>query len=496
MVDFFSYSNMYFIPEVFLMLSLSFLLPLCVNFTNIYLGIGRVFSLQFREVIFLFFIFLGYLYLNVGDLVHILLTTQLVKNCLSIYFLLLLLLGLTSICILSKNYLSNNFVYEFEFFIIFIIIFLGGSTVIFSNDLFPIYLGIELQSLGLYILASYKQNSLYSTEAGVKYFILGAFASSLLLFSFCFLYGTTGLTNLSDIGLFQVLVEDALIDLFLSISFFFMLIGLIFKIGGAPFHVWVPDVYEGVGTLVTGFFSLVPKVAIVAFFLKSLDVFFLYGNLDVSLMLSVSGFLSILLGTLGALTQTTFKRLLSYSAISHSGFILLGLSSLNLSSLYSVLLYLFLYIVIIINIFGVLLYFTQRESLSLVRLVNNLRYYYLDNRYACIILFLSFFSIAGVPPLSGFFSKFFIFFSCIEAGFFTLSLFLILLSVIGFVYYLRVVRSLLLFNKNTKRLLFSKNFRDLSAYFICYSFYVNLFFFLIGGPFVYYIYNLCLFYFY
>ena len=496
MVNFFSYSNVYFVPEVFLMLSLSFLLPLCVSFTNIYIGVGRNFSLQVRDIVILFFFLLGYLYFNASDIVHILLASQIVKDTLSVYFILLVFFGVISVCIFSKNYLVNNFVYEFEFFIIFIIIFLGSSTVIFSNDLFSIYLGIELQSLGLYILASYKQNSLYSTEAGVKYFVLGAFASSLLLVSFCLLYGATGLTNLLDISVFQVLLENIYLDFFLGISFFFMFIGLIFKIGGAPFHVWVPDVYEGVGTVVTAFFSLVPKVAIVSFIFKSFDVYSNGGSLDICLMFSVSGFLSIFVGTIGALSQITFKRLLSYSAISHSGFILFSFSALNLSSLHSVLLYLLIYIIVIINIFGILLQFVQNRKVSLVKLVSNLRYYYLENKYGCIMLVVSFFSIAGVPPLSGFFAKFFIFFSCISAGYIVLSFFLILLSVIGFIYYLRVIRSLMLFQNNNKRLLFNRNFKDVSAYIVCYSFYINVTFFVMGGPFVFYLYNICLYYFY
>jgi NADH-quinone oxidoreductase subunit N len=479
---------MYFIPEVFIISSLAVLLPIGVIYAKVCVGGGKFFSEQFYSLFIILLFFIVYLYFNISDLTVVLFQGELLRDKLSFYFVFLVLFGLTSVSMLSMPYFARNFSYEFELYILLLIIFVGINIILFSNDFLNVYIGIEIQSLGLYILASYKQMSTYSVEAGVKYFILGAFASSLLLFGISLFYGLTGIFNFYNIFIF--LSYDMYLNfeffLFFFIALFFIFISLIFKVGGAPFHVWVPDVYEGVGTGITAFFSSVPKLGIFLFLMKIVFFMVYTGLVEFFYLFVYTGILSICVGSLGALYQTSIKRLLSYSAISHTGFILFGLSSWNTASIFSVILYLWVYVILIVSLFSILLLLQQQNSQHSIKLIGNLRYLYFENKGLCFSFIFALFSVAGVPPLGGFFAKYFIFFGTINAGYIFLSLFVILVSVFGFVYYLRLIRSTVSFIKEEKRLLFYSLDMNIVYYLVVYLVIINFLFCCGSSPFLYF----------
>ena len=318
------------------------------------------------------------------------------------------------------------------------------------------YMGVELQSLGLYILATLKQNSIYATEAGLKYFVLGAFASCILILGISIIYSFTGLINFSEISLFLLNVEST--DVFykgIFLGMLFIFVSFIFKVGGAPFHVWLPDVYEGVSTLVTTLFALVPKIVIFNLMLKISSMLGQFFVIEFQYIFIFTSFLSILVGSIGALYQTTIKRLLSYSAIGHTGFILLVLSISTLQGIASLVFYIIVYYFITLNIFTIILQLQQRNGIGSIKYINNFNFIYKTNKMLGISLVIIFFSIAGIPPFSGFFSKLFVFLAAIQQQYFFIAFYTIFLSVIASVYYLKVIRNIMISKVIKKYFLFN-----------------------------------------
>lgn len=381
----------------------------------------------------------------------------------------------TFICIvISKNYVKKEKIFQYEYFILILLSLLGIFTIVSSNDLITMYLAIELQSLSFYILASIKTFSNFSTEAGLKYFILGAFSSGMLLFGCSLIYGFTGITNFYDLNILFYNIKDLNNNLFLGvlIAILFISIGILFKLGAAPFHMWLPDVYEGAPTTVTAFFSIVPKIAMLILFLKlGINLFFVTSFYWKQLIL-YSALLSVTIGTFASLFQIKIKRLLAYSAISHMGFLLIAFFTLNINSSSSLLFYIIVYILLSISLFSIVLAIRKRNNNLKFKKINELVTLFKSNIMLSIIFSIVLFSVAGIPPLLGFYSKLYILFSIVEKKMYIISLTLILISVIGSMYYIRLIK--LMFFKKIKYWNFLQEINTSLSYIVSFTFVSNI----------------------
>lgn len=468
------------LPELFILLTILTFLSVNVFFCNFYVSVGRTLGYQSGILVLLSLFFLILLLWEANFYSFFCFGESLSKDFFSYFVNLLILVGSICVCIFWLVYTVDHEAIDFEFFLFILIVVLGSFVITNSNDFLSLYIGIELQSLCLYVMAGSKVRSTFSTESGVKYFVLGGLASSLFLFGVSLTYGFVGTLNFNDL---QVILlsgaDDFLQKSGLCIGFFFLFCGLIFKVGGAPFYLWVPDVYEGAPLSVTGFFAVVPKLAIFSVLVKIGSLNILQFTPEVADLLLYSGMLSIFVGSVGALTQTTIKRLLSYSAISHSGFLLYALSTQIVEGVVCALFYLVVYVLVLCNVFGILVGTSLHFNNSSIKLIDNLRYIFRSNPVFGYSLMLSIFSIAGIPPLSGFFSKFFVFFAAIKGGLYLSAAVCILLSVIGSVYYLKLIRSLM-FIRNTSQWVFFAPVRREVAYLVVYSGMFNVFFCFFG----------------
>lgn len=364
--------------------------------------------------------------------------------------------GIFSI-IIAIQYLEKEKLNDYEFSIIVLLAILGMFFIISSHDLMSLYMSIELQSLSLYVLACYKRNSVFSVEAGLKYFVLGAFSSGLLLFGISLLYGFTGCTHFEDLT--KLLVASCenevsssflLVNKGLEIGLIFVVVSLLFKIYAVPFHLWVPDVYEGSPTAVTSFFASVPSLSIVAVFSRLLYNTFHDLLLDWQFIIVICSILSILLGSIGAIAQHNIKRFIAYSAIGHVGYFMIALSTATSEGLEGLLLYIIIYIVTSLSFFSILMGLREKLKSFDHRDINKKEgefefineFHGLSRNYPIygFSLAILLFSMAGIPPLAGFFSKLYVFSNAIHNELFILVLVGIFGSVLSAVYYLRVIR--------------------------------------------------------
>jgi proton-translocating NADH-quinone oxidoreductase chain N len=350
---------------------------------------------------------------------------------------------ITTICTILISIKYNQFerINSFELVILLLLAVTGILLLVSSFNFISIYLAIELQSFCLYILAALNRNSEFSTEAGLKYFILGAFSSGLLLFGISLIYGFTGISNLGD--LFQFLsVNTYNLHLINSINLasIFIIVGLLFKLSAVPFHLWGPDIYEGSPTSITLFFGIVPKIGILALltrftYLGFYDIFFSWQELFI-----ISSIFSILLGTFGALSQLKFKRLLAYSTIGHIGYILIGFSCGCFEGIQASYIYIILYIIMTIISFIIILGIYKKKNLIRICYLQDLNVLKNSNPLIAISIILTFFSMAGIPPFSGFFSKMFIFIVTIQSCMYSLAIVAVITSVVSCFYYLRIIK--------------------------------------------------------
>jgi NADH-quinone oxidoreductase subunit N len=311
-----------------------------------------------------------------------------------------------------------------------------------SYDFLIMYLAIELQSLCLYVLATFKRNSQYSTEAGLKYFILGALSSGILVFGCSLIYGLTGSTNfeyLNDLLIDTGLKSDE-ISIGLSVGIIFIAVGLLFKIAAAPFHMWAPDVYEGAPTIVTAFFAIVPKISVLGLFIELfLETF--YGLINEWQQIIIfSAMSSMIIGAIGAIDQKKIKRLLAYSAIGHMGYILISLASASIEGIQALILYIIIYMIMSINIFSLILSLYKKNDNKRIIYITELTGLAKENPLLAITLAITVLSMAGIPPLAGFASKLYVFFSAIASSMYLLAIIGVLTSVIAAVYYIRLIK--------------------------------------------------------
>jgi NADH-quinone oxidoreductase subunit N len=348
--------------------------------------------------------------------------------------LLIVISSIFSIFLISP-WLKNESLLIYEIPILMLFATLGMMMMVSANDLISLYIGLELQSLSLYVLATFNKNDIRSAESGVKYFVLGALASGLLLYGSSLIYGYTGSTGFSDIS-YVLNTKD--FNLGLIVGLVFLLSGFAFKISAVPFHMWTPDVYEGAPTPITAFFSIGPKVAALCLMLRVL-----YGPLEPLLnewrqILIFFSIASMLWGSIAAIVQTNIKRLMAYSSIGHVGYALIGIISNSQEGARGVLYYLLIYLFMNIGCFCVIL--SMRVKDRYVEHINNLSGLSKSNPILAFSFAILMFSMAGIPPLAGFFGKYFIFISAIDSGLISLAIIGLLSSVIGAFYYLRLIK--------------------------------------------------------
>ena len=418
------------IPEVFLMIS-AIILLMVGSFSKknsakvvVYFSVLTLITISFLEIV---------LPWN-NELIF---NQSLVQNGFSRFVKSIIFLSSAFVMILSSRWLIKYDDKAFEYPILILFSTLGMSFMVSANDLITLYLAIELQSLPLYVMASFKKDNIESGEAGIKYFVLGALSSSLFLFGASLVYGFTGSVEFLEISK-SIVSSD--INTGIIVGIVFILSGLIFKISAVPFHMWTPDVYEGSAIPVTAFFATAPKMAAM-----SMLVNILYGPFSgafeswqqIIIFVSIA---SMSLGSFVAIKQTNIKRLLAYSSIAHMGFALIGLAS-PLSSLgvQALLIYMLIYLVTNLGVFACIISLetTEGKTVSKISDLSGLSKSYPLISFSMAMLMFSF---AGIPPLAGFFGKYLIFRSAIENGLIELAIFGLVVSVIGAYYYIKVIK--------------------------------------------------------
>lgn len=347
---------------------------------------------------------------------------------------LLVLGGLILSVILSIRYMEEEGIARFEYHVLALLSGLGMMMMVSAHDLISLYVGLELQSLALYVLASFRRDSTKSAEAGLKYFVLGAISSGMLLFGASLVYGYTGSTNFGVIG-------DSLsaqLSLGALIGMVFIIAGLAFKISAVPFHMWTPDVYEGAPTSVTAFFAMVPKLAAIALLTRVLFEAFPSATTQWGQVVWLLSALTMFVGAFAALLQDNIKRLLAYSSIGNMGFALVGLAAMNQEGVSSVIIYMIIYMVMTAGTFGVVL--SMRRDGRPLEKISDLSGLSRNSPFLAYVMAIMMFSMSGIPPLAGFFGKFLVFKAAVGAGLYGLAVFGVLCSVVAAYYYLRVIK--------------------------------------------------------
>ncbi len=425
------------LPEIFLSLSIMFLLILGVfkkdsskliqNLSLIVLLITAV--ITFNET------------LGIEEI--LLFNDSIIIDYLSSFMKIVTLLAAFLVLVISSNYLRTYKIFKIEYPILILSSVLGMLVMISSNDLIVFYMGLELQSLALYVLATFNRDQLKSSEAGLKYFVLSALSSGLLLYGCSLIYGFTGSTNFNFIANQLNSNEYAL-----TFGIVFILVGLAFKISAVPFHMWAPDVYEGSPTSVTLFFTMVPKIAALTVFIRFLYVPFLNLIDQWQMILIFLSIASMLFGSIAAIGQTNLKRLIAYSSIGHVGYALAGLATGTNDGIQSSVIYITIYILMNLGFFSCLLMMKR----------NNEYYEYLEDLSGLsknhpllsLSLLIILFSLAGIPPLAGFFAKFYIFKSVLEQSMYFLAIVGLLSTVVAAFYYLRIIK-IIYFDKEKEK---------------------------------------------
>ncbi len=357
------------------------------------------------------------------------------RDAFSNYFKILILLSSLFVLNASKKFIIDNKLDKFEYPIIILLSILGMFFMVSSNDLILFYLGLELQSLSLYILASIDRDNLRSTESGIKYFVLSALSSGLLLYGCSLLYGFTGTTNFDLIA--ERLNKENTGAVFAMV---FILVGLAFKVSAVPFHMWTPDVYEGAPTSITSFFAVVPKVAGLALLIKFMFIPFSNILLEWQTIIIFISIASMILGAVAAMVQKNFKRLLAYSSIGHIGYALAGVATGVVSGYQSAIVYISIYVIMNIGAFSCL-YLLKKDG-EYKENISDLSGISKKHPLMAISLLVILFSLAGVPPLGGFFAKFYVFVAVVEQKMYALAIIGLLTTVMSAFYYLKIIRTI------------------------------------------------------
>ncbi len=354
-------------------------------------------------------------------------------DSLSSFMKILTLLFAFFVMVSSAKYLKIIKIFQIEYPVLILSSIIGMMVMISSNDLIVFYIGLELQSLALYVLAAFNRDNLLSSESGVKYFILSALSSGLLLYGCSLIYGFSGSTNFTEISV--ALPKEEYI---ITFGIVFIIVGLAFKISAVPFHMWAPDVYQGSPTAVTFFFAIVPKIAALAIFIRFLYIPFLEIIDQWQMIIVFLSIASMILGAVAAIGQKNLKRLIAYSSISHIGYAIAGLSTGSNEGIQSSLLYISIYAIMNLGFFACLLMIRKNEKYY--ENIDDLSGLSKNHPIISLCMLIILFSLAGIPPLAGFFAKFYIFMSVIEKSMYFLAVIGLISTVIAAYYYLRIIK--------------------------------------------------------
>tara|TARA_B100000965_G_scaffold91259_1_gene74335 strand:- start:955 stop:2370 length:1416 start_codon:yes stop_codon:yes gene_type:complete len=415
------------LPEIFLSLSI---------FTILMFGvfIKKSFNLIFN-LTSLILIFTVAIILNNPNYEEKIFLDSFTRDSFSNYFKILILISSLFVLNSSKNFIIENKLDKFEYPIIILLSILGMFFMVSANDLILFYMGLELQSLSLYILASIDRDNLRSSESGIKYFVLSALSSGLLLYGCSLLYGFTGSTNFDVIAI--ELNKENIGAVFAMV---FILVGLAFKISAVPFHMWTPDVYEGAPTSITSYFAVVPKVAGLALLIKFMFIPFSNILLEWQTIIIFISIASMILGAVAAIVQKNIKRLLAYSSIGHIGYALAGVATGVISGYKSAIIYISIYVIMNIGAFSCL--YLMKKDGQYKENISDLSGISKKHPLLAISFLIILFSLAGVPPLGGFFAKFYVFTAVLEQEMYALAIIGLLTTVISAFYYLRIIKTI------------------------------------------------------
>ena len=413
------------LPEIFLTLSIFSILMIGVFIKE---SFNLIFNLSSAIILFTTAIIL-----NSSNETEKIFLDSFTRDSFSNFFKILILIASLFVLNTSKVFITDNKIGKFEYPIIILLSILGMFFMVSSNDIILFYLGLELQSLSLYILASIDRDNLRSSESGIKYFVLSALSSGLLLYGCSLLYGFTGSTNFDLIA--DQLIKDNTGAVFAMV---FVLVGLAFKVSAVPFHMWTPDVYEGAPTSITSYFAVVPKVAGLAVLIKFMFIPFSNILSEWQLIIIFISIASMILGAVAAIVQKNIKRLLAYSSIGHVGYALAGVATGVISGYESSIIYISIYVVMNIGAFSCLYLLKKdgeyRENISDLSGLSK------KQPLLAISFLVILFSLAGIPPLAGFFAKFYVFTAVIEQKMYALAIIGLLTTVISAFYYLRIIK--------------------------------------------------------
>jgi len=414
------------IPELFLTTSIMILLMLGVFYKN---SFNLIFKLSMIVLLATFIL----LFNHSVDTSAKLFNNSYTIDYLSLFMKALTLVACIFVMLSSFDYIKLIGINKIEYPILILSATLGMMIMISSYDLIVFYMGLELQSLSLYVLISFNRDSYRSTEAGLKYFILSALSSGLLLYGCSLIYGFSNSTN------FDLIAQN--IDQFNTGSIFgivFILVGLAFKVSAVPFHMWAPDVYEGSPTSVTAFFAIVPKVAALTVFIRFLYVPFINLVDQWQMIIIFISLASMILGAVAAIGQTNLKRLMAYSAIGHMGYALAGLATGSNVGIQSTVIYLSIYLLMNLGIFSCI--FMMKRKDIFYEDIQDLSGLSKNHPIISVCLLVLLFSLAGIPPLAGFFAKFYVFMAVIKVEMYTLAIIGLITTVISAFYYLRIIK--------------------------------------------------------
>ena len=363
-------------------------------------------------------------------------TGAFVDDAMSDVLKLMIYLGTSLIFVYSRQYIQQRDMFRGEFYALVLFAVVGMMIMVSGQNLLTLYVGLELLSLSLYALVALDRDNANATEAAMKYFVLGALASGMLLYGMSMIYGMTGSLNIAEIN--TALMAGAKIHSVLILGLVFIVSGLAFKLGAVPFQMWVPDVYEGSPTAVTMLISSVPKLAAFAFVIRLLVQALPTLVVDWQQMLMIMAVLSIVIGNITAIAQTNLKRMLAYSTISHIGFLLYGLMSATINGFIFAMFYAVSYVVMTLAGFGIILLLSRKgfeaDKLDDLKGLNQ------RSPWHAFLMLIVMFSMAGVPPTLGFYAKFSVLQAALAAGYLWLVVFAVLMAVIGAFYYLRVIK--------------------------------------------------------
>ena len=413
------------LPEIFLTLSIFSILMIGVFIKE---SFNLIFNLSSAIILFTIAIIL-----NSSNETEKIFLDSFTRDSFSNFFKILILIASLFVLNTSKVFITDNKIGKFEYPIIILLSILGMFFMVSSNDIILFYLGLELQSLSLYILASIDRDNLRSSESGIKYFVLSALSSGLLLYGCSLLYGFTGSTNFDLIA--DQLIKDNTGAVFAMV---FVLVGLAFKVSAVPFHMWTPDVYEGAPTSITSYFAVVPKVAGLAVLIKFMFIPFSNILSEWQLIIIFISIASMILGAVAAIVQKNIKRLLAYSSIGHVGYALAGVATGVISGYESSIIYISIYVVMNIGAFSCL-YLLKKDGVYREN-ISDLSGLSKKQPLLAISFLVILFSLAGIPPLAGFFAKFYVFTAVIEQKMYALAIIGLLTTVISAFYYLRIIK--------------------------------------------------------